>query len=98
MAAAVSLPAGATFVSPGVHLGGDLIFQETLQEPPESLLERGGDEFPDLVLDIYFGLFYSFLWSRCGRLHRGVPPFYVFVTERVHPLSIFSNLVYINAL
>ena len=96
MAAAISLPARAAFVFPGINLSGNLVFQETLQQPLESLFNRSCDEFPDFLLDIYLGLFYSFLWSRCGRLHRGVPPFYVSFTERVHPLFIFSNLVYIT--
>jgi len=56
--------------------------KETFQEPPEPLFERGGNEFPDLLLDIYFGFLYSFLRSRCRRLHWGVPPFLIFAFFR----------------
>jgi hypothetical protein len=96
MAASIPLPTETAFVFPGVHLSGDLVFQKTFNQMPEALLERGSNELPDLILDIYLGFLYSFLWSRCWRLHWGVPPFYFFLAERVHPLSIFSNLSYIT--
>jgi hypothetical protein len=96
MATAVTLPAGAAFVFPCVHFSGNLVFEKTFQKVLESFLECGGDEFPDFLLDIYFCFLYSFLWSRCWRLHGGVPPFCFVLIERVHPLPIFSNLSYIT--
>jgi hypothetical protein len=59
MATAIPLPTGTAFVFPGFHFSGDLIFQKTFQQVPESLLECGGNEFPDLLLDIYLGFFYE---------------------------------------
>jgi hypothetical protein len=75
MAATIPLSSGTALVFPSFHFSGDLIFKKTSQQVPESLLECGGNEFPYLVLvDIYLGFLYSSIWSRCWRLHWGVPP------------------------